>query len=44
MESQLRLEGISGDLLVQAPCSKHGQQKQIAQGCVPLGFEYLQIP
>ena len=35
----LRLEGTSGDGLVEAPCSKHGQGEQVAQVGVQSGFE-----
>jgi len=31
-----------GDHLVQLPCSEQGQWKRVTQGCVLLGFEYLQ--
>lgn len=36
-----KLEGISGDCLVQSPHSKQGQWQPAAQGCVLLEFGYL---
>lgn len=38
----LQLEGTSGLGLLHFFCSKQGQLKQVTQGCVQLGFEYLQ--
>lgn len=37
-----RLAGNSGDHLIQPPCSKLGQLKQLAQDCGQLGSEHLQ--
>lgn len=39
---QLQLEGNSGDFVVQCPCSKQGELKEVAQACIELGAEYLQ--
>lgn len=39
---QLQLEENSGDFVVQSPCSKQGELKEVAQACVELGAEYLQ--
>lgn len=36
------LEETSGDDVVLAPCLKHVQLQQVAQGHIQLSFEYLQ--
>lgn len=38
----LRLEGTSGDHLVQSLCSKQGRLEWVAQVCVHSSFEHLQ--
>lgn len=40
---QLRLEGTPGGHLVQPFWSKQGQQEQVSQVCVQLGFEYMYL-
>lgn len=40
-ESQNNCKGPQ-DCVLQLPCSKQGQLKQVAWGCVQLGFNYLQ--
>lgn len=36
------LEEVSGDHLIQPPCSKESKLEQVAQDHVQLGLEYLQ--
>lgn len=40
---QLKLEGTSGDCLVQPAWSKQGQLEQVTQVCVQSGFEYIHL-
>lgn len=39
----LRLVRTSGNPLIQHLCSEQGQLEQVAQSCVQLGCEYLEV-